>query len=159
MAVSFNYYFNAFFFTDLAEGIFLVLVYLMFILSAKKQPQERSSAHLLKIAGIIGIIFSVIYVCFPTMICSPPDFEICSIYGFFTGLFSIIPMLVCLGVLLMMFGKHNKDSYGRILMISGILWIVSFVGYFFTILVIAFELWMLTMLGAINILIIPDRFI
>jgi len=155
MAVTFAYFFNMFFFTNLVEGIALIFLYSMFILSSKNQPRENKSDQLLKRAGIIGIIFSLLKLVRPTMVCTPPDWGVCRIYGFSIGFISFVPILFCLGVSLFLLGKRNKENYGQILIVSGILWIVAFFGYVIGIGAIMFDMWMLISLGFFSYLSFP----
>lgn len=132
MTISFVYFFNLFFITDLVEGIFLVLVYLMFIFSSKNQPQENKSSKILKNAGIFGITLTILTVALPTIYClncGTSEIFIAGIFAFSFRLVSLIPMLLCLGVALFLVGNRNEVMYGKILMISGILWMSAFVGY------------------------------
>lgn len=118
--------------TDIVEGVFLVLVYLMFILSSRNQSRENKSAQLLKVAGIIGIVLTVLAVALPHILClycDPFEFLVFRIYGFSVILISLIPMLFSLGISLLLVGIRNKEKYGQVLMVSGILWIIAFVGY------------------------------
>ena len=155
MTVTFAYFFDMFFFTNLVEGIALILLYSMFILSSRNQPRENKSDQLLKRAGIIGIIFSVFKLVRPTIVCTPPDYGVCLIYGFSVGLISFVPVLVCLGTSLFLLGKRNKGKYGQILIASGILWIVAFFGYAIGLGAIMFGMWMLISLGFLSYLSIP----
>jgi len=155
MTVTFAYFFDMFFFTNLVEGIALILLYSMFILSSRNQPRENKSDQLLKRAGIIGIIFSVFKLVRPTIVCTPPDYGVCHIYGFSVGLISFVPVLVCLGASLFLLGKRNKEKYGQILIASGILWIVAFFGYAIGLGAIMFGMWMLISLGFLSYLSIP----
>ena len=155
MTVTFAYFFDMFFFTNLVEGIALILLYSMFILSSRNQPRENKSDQLLKRAGIIGIIFSVFKLVRPTIVCTPPDYGVCLIYGFSVGLISFVPVLVCLGASLFLLGKRNKEKYGQILIASGILWIVAFFGYAIGLGSIMFDMWMLISLGFLYYLSIP----
>ena len=152
MTVTFAYFFNMFFFINLVEGIALILLYSMFILSSRNQPRENKSDQLLKRAGIIGIIFSVFKLVRPTIVCTPPDYGVCRIYGFSVGLISFVPVLVCLGVSLFLLGKRNKEKYGQILIASGILWIVAFFGYAIGLGAIMFGMWMLISLSFLSYL-------
>ena len=152
MAVTFAYFFDMFFFTNLVEGIALIFLYSMFILSSRNQPRENKSDQLLKRAGIIGIIFSVFKLVRPTIVCTPPDYGVCRIYGFSVGLISFVPVLVCLGVSLFLLGKRNKEKYGQILIASGILWIVAFFGYAIGLGAIMFGMWMLISLSFLSYL-------
>lgn len=155
MTVTFAYFFDMFFFMNLVEGIALILVYSMFILSSRNQPRENKSDQLLKRAGIIGIVFSVFKLVRPTMVCTPPDYGVCQIYGFSIGLISVVPVLVCLGASLFLLGKRNKEKYGQILLASGILWIVAFLGYAIGLAALRFGMWMLIPLGLLSYLSIP----
>ena len=155
MTVTFAYFFDMFFFTNLVEGIALILLYSMFILSSRNQPRENKSDQLLKRAGIIGIIFSVFKLVRPTIVCTPPDYGVCRIYGFSVGLISFVPVLVCLGASLFLLGKRNKEKYGQILIASGILWIVAFFGYAIGLGAIMFGMWMLISFGFLSYLSIP----
>ena len=155
MTVTFAYFFDLFFFMNLVEGIALILLYSMFILSSRNQPRENKSDQLLKRAGIIGIIFSVFKLVRPTIVCTPPDIGVCRIYGFSIGLVSFVPVLVCLGASLFLLGKRNKEKYGQILIASGILWIVAFFGYAIGLGAITFGMWMLVPLGFLSYLSIP----
>lgn len=155
MTVTFAYFFNMFFFMNLVEGIALIFLYSLFILSSRNQPRENKSDQLLKRAGIIGIIFSVFKLVRPTMVCTPPDWGVCQIYGFSIGLISFVPVLVCLGASLFLLGKRNKEKYGKILLVSGILWIVAFFGYATGLAAIRFGMWMLISIGLLSYLSIP----
>ena len=155
MTVTFEYFFDMFFFTNLVEGIALILLYSMFILSSRNQPRENKSDQLLKRAGIIGIIFSVFKLVRPTIVCTPPDHGVCRIYGFSVGLISLVPVLVCLGASLFLLGKGNKEKYGQLLIASGILWIVAFFGYAIGLGAIMFGMWMFISLGFLSYLSIP----
>jgi len=132
MTVTFGYFFSMFFIMDLIEGICLVLVYLMFIFSSKNQPRENKSSQLLKNAGIIGIVLSILAVTLPQIYClscGPVEIFVARIYAFSFTLVSLLPMLLCLGISLFLVGKRNKETYGQILIASGILWILAFLGY------------------------------
>ena len=155
MTVTFAYFFNVFFFSNLVQYIALILVYSMFILSSRYQPRENKSDQLLKKAGIIGIVFSVLRLVLPTMVCTPPDYGVCRIYGFSVGLISFVPVLVCLGACLYLLGKRNKEKYGQILIASGILWILAFFGYAIGLVAIYFGLWLLIPLGVLSYVSIP----
>ena len=155
MTVTFAYFFDMYFFTNLVGGIALILLFSMFILSSRNQPRENKSDQLLKRAGIIGIIFSVFKLVRPTIVCTPPDYEICLIYGFSVGLISFIPVLVCLGASLILLGKRNKEKFGQILIASGILWIVAFFGYAIGLGAMMFSMWTLMSLTLLYFLWIP----
>lgn len=159
MTISFVYFFNLFFIIDLVEGIFLVLVYLMFIFSSKNQPQENNSSKILKVAGFFGIAITVLTVALPTIYClncGASEIFIAHIFGFSFTLISLIPMLLCLGVALFLVGNRNEVMYGKILMISGILWMVTFLGYAFGYFFIAFTfISILLIVGWLSYLSIP----
>jgi len=155
MAVTFRYDFDGFFITRLVEGGLMILVYLMLFLSSRVQEQDRRELHLLKYAGIIGIIFVGIYTPLPTLVCYPPVTGLCYTIAFFKGLILYIPVLVSLGILVFLFGKKNQEIYGRFLYYSGILWMVMFMGGIFALLVLNFELWMLMFLGITTYFAIP----
>lgn len=155
MAITFRYDFDGFFITRLIQGCFLISVYLMLLLSSRVQDQDRRELHLLKYAGIIGIIFVGIHTTLPTLVCSPPVTGLCYTIAFFKGLILYIPVLVSLGILLFLFGNQNQEIYGRFLYYSGILWMVTFMGDIFALLVLNFKLWMLMFLGIATYLAIP----
>ena len=155
MTVTFGYFFNVFFLMNLVQYIALILVYSMFILSSRYQPRENKSDQLLKKAGIIGLEFSVLRLVLPTMVCTPPDYGVCRIYGFSVGLISFVPVLVCLGAFLYLLGKRNKEKYGQTLIASGILWIPAFFGYAIGLVAILFGLWILAPLGMLSYISIP----
>ncbi len=158
MTITFGYFFGMFFFMDLFEGIFLVLAYLMFIFSSRNQPRDNKSSQLLRNAGIIGIILSTLTIAFPTLICSsctPSELFVARIYATTFTLISHIPMLVCFGVSLILLGKRNKETYGQILIASGILWVIAFLGYAIGFIVFMFGMWMLMSLGILSYLTIP----
>ena len=155
MTVTFAYFFNVFFFSNLVQYIALILVYSMFILSSRYQPRENKSDQLLKKAGIIGIVFSVLRLVLPTMVCTPPDYSVCRIYGFSVRLISFVPVLVCLGACLYLLGKRNKEKYGQILIASGILWMLAFFGYAIGLVAMLFNLWILMPLGMLSYISIP----
>ncbi|MBY9013591.1 MAG: hypothetical protein KGD70_14550 [Candidatus Lokiarchaeota archaeon] len=134
MTITFGYFLINFIIMDIIEGIFLVLVYLMFIFSSKNQPRENKSSQLLKNAGIIGIVLTVISVVLPQIYClscTASEIFVVRIYAFSFVLVSLIPMLLCLGISLFLVGKRNEETNGKILMVSGILWILAFAGYAF----------------------------
>ena len=159
MTITFGYFFNMFFIMNIVEGIFLVLVYLMLIYSSKNQPRENKSSQLLKNAGIIGIVLSVLGAALPTLICSmcsPSEIVVAGIYGFMATMISLIPMLLCLGISLFLVGKRNKETYGQILFVSGILWILAFIGYAFGNFVVIFMIIeLLVFIGMLSYLAIP----
>jgi len=131
----------------------------MFIYSSKNQPRENKSSQLLKNAGIIGIALTVLALAFPHILCSscgPSEIFVARIYGFMVTIISLIPMLLCLGIFLLLVGKRNKETYGKILMVSGILWIVAFVGYAFGNFVVIFMIIeLLVFIGILSYLAIP----
>jgi len=159
MALTFRYFFNMFFIADIVEGLFLVLVYLMFIFSSNNQPRENKSSQLLKNAGIIGIVLTVLAVALPQtycLNCGVSEIFVARIYGFSFILVSLIPMLLCLGISLVLVGNRNKEVYGQILMVSGILWILAFLGYAFVYFTMAFTyITMALILGWLTYLTIP----
>jgi hypothetical protein len=104
----------------------------MFIYSSKNQPRENKSSKLLKNAGIIGIALTVLALALPHILCSscgPSEIFVARIYGFVVTIISLVPMLICLGIFLLLVGKRNKETYGQMLFVSGILWILAFLGY------------------------------
>ncbi len=158
MTITFGYFFGMFFFMDLFEGIFLVLAYLMFIFSSRNQPRDNKSSQLLRNAGIIGIILTILVIAFPTLICSsctPSEILIARIYGTTITIISQIPMLVCFGVSLILLGKRNKETYGEILIASGILWLIAFLGYAIGFIALLFGMSMLLSIAMLSYLSIP----
>lgn len=158
MTITFGYFFGMFFFMDLFEGIFLVLAYLMFIFSSRNQPRDNKSSQLLRNAGIIGIFLTIFAIAFPTLICSsctPSEILIARIYGTTITIISQIPMLVCFGVSLILLGKRNKETYGQILIASGILWLLVFLGYAIGFITLIFDMWIFLSIGVLSYLSIP----
>lgn len=158
MTITFGYFFNMFFVMDLFEGIGLVLAYLMFIFSSRNQPRENKSSQLLRNAGIIGIAITILVNIFPTLICSscsPSEIFVAKIYASTISLISLIPMLVCFGVTLILLGKRNKEIYGQILIASGILWVLTFLGYAIVFIALIFEMGIFLLIGVLSYLSIP----
>ncbi|MFX0074327.1 MAG: hypothetical protein ACFE96_02715 [Candidatus Hermodarchaeota archaeon] len=158
MAIIFGYWISMSLIIDIVEGVFLVLVYVMFILSSKNQPRENKSSQLLRIAGITGIMLTVLAVALPNIMCVYCDsleFLLFRIYGFSVILISLIPMLFSLGISLLLVGIRNREMYGQVLKVSGILWIIAFVGYVIGYLAIMFfmitQLFFLTTLSYVAI--------
>ena len=133
MAVILRFFFDrSSFYIYLVIGIIQVVVFLMLILSSRTQSQKKSKTTLMS-AGIIGIILSVLYFCLPETFCTPPDYPfegICLVSRMIQSLVYILPILISLGIPLLLVGLWNKAEYGIILMISGIVWIVAFIGFF-----------------------------
>jgi len=130
----------------------------MFIFSSRNQPRDNKSSQLLRNAGIIGIILSILTIAFPTLICSsctPSELFVARMYATTFTLISHIPMLVCFGVSLILLGKRNKETYGQILIASGILWVIAFLGYAIGFIALMFDMWMLMSLGILSYLTIP----
>lgn len=149
MSIEFSF-FNPTFNVNLIRSIILIVAYTMLILSAKNQPQEVDSSHLLKYAGIIGISFSILLMGLPTMICSLSDINICLLYALFTGIISSLQIFVSLGIFFYLFGKKNQRLFGSSLMKSGILWMLTFLGYTLYLFLLAFTpyfLWVTSFLG------------
>ena len=147
-----------FFVMDLFEGIGLVLAYLMFIFSSRNQPRENKSSQFLRNAGIIGIAITILVNTFPTLICSscsPSEIFVAKIYASTISLISLIPMLVCFGVTLILLGKRNKEIYGQILIASGILWVLTFLGYAIVFIALIFEMGIFLSIGVLSYLSIP----
>jgi len=159
MTITFGYFFGMFFVMDLFEGIGLVLVYLMFIFSSRNQPRENKSSQLLRNAGIIGIAITILVNTFPTLICSsctPSEIFVAKMYATTISLISLIPMLICSGVSLILLGKRNKETYGKILIASGILWVLAFLGYAIGFINLVFGMWMFFFsIGLLSYLSIP----
>lgn len=158
MTITFGYFFGMFFFMDLFEGIFLVLAYLMFIFSSRNQPRDNKSSQLLRNAGIIGILLTILAIAFPTLICSsctPSEIFVARMYATTITIISQIPMLVCFGVSLILLGKRNKETYGQILIASGILWLIAFLGYAIGFISLLFGMWMFLSIGILSYLSIP----
>ena len=158
MTITFGYFFGMFFVMDLFEGIGLVLAYLMFIFSSRNQPRENKSSQLLRNAGIIGIAITILVNTFPTLICSsctPSEIYVAKIYASTISLISLIPMLVCFGVTLILLGKRNKETYGEILIASGILWVLAFLGYAIVFITLIFDMWIFLSIGVLSYLSIP----
>lgn len=132
MTITFGYAFNEAFVIDLVEGVALIIAYSMFIFSAGNQPRENKSYQLLRYAGIFGILLAILPIAFPRIDCLSCTFSelyTAMIYVFSIELISVVPNLVCLGVSLYILGKRNEVIYGKILTISGELWIIAFIGY------------------------------
>lgn len=158
MTITFGYFFGMFFVMDLFEGIGLVLAYLMFIFSSRNQPRENKSSQLLRNAGIIGIAITILVNTFPTLICSsctPSEIFVAKIYATTISLISLIPMLVCFGVTLILLGKRNKETYGQILIASGILWSLAFLGYAIVFIALNFDMGIFFSIGVLSYLSIP----
>lgn len=155
MAITFRYYFGSFFIFRLVESCFMILVFVMLLLSSRVQDKDYKKQYILNYAGIIGIILVCIYAALPTVVCTPPITGLCYTIGFFGGLIYHIPVLVSLGIFLFLFGKENRETYGTFLYYSSICWIVTFFGYFFGLLVIRLGLWMLAIFGFVSYLAIP----
>lgn len=158
MTITFGYFFGMFFVMDLFEGIGLVLAYLMFIFSSRNQPRENKSSQLLRNAGIIGIAITILVNTFPTLICSsctPSEIFVAKIYATTISLISLIPMLVCFGVTLILLGKRNKETYGQILIASGILWSLAFLGYAIVFIALIFDMGIFFLIGVLSYLSIP----
>ncbi len=155
MAITFRYYFESFFIMQLVESCFMILVFLMLILSSRAQEKDYRKHYLLNYAGIIGITLVSIYTTLPTIVCTPPITGLYYTLGFFKGMIFYIPLLVSLGILLFLFGKENIETYSSFLYYSGICWIVTFFGYFFALLMIRLGLWMLVIIGNVSYFAIP----
>ena len=158
MTITFGYFFGMFFYMDLFEGIFLVLAYLMFIFSSRNQPRDNKSSQLLRNAGIIGIFVTILAIAFPTLICSsctPSEIFVAMTYGTTITLISHLPMLICFGVSLILLGKRNKETYGQILIASGILWLLAFLGYAIGFITLIFDMWIFLSIGVLSYLSIP----
>lgn len=134
MAVILRFFFErSAFLAYLVMGIVQIFVYIMFILSSRIQPQKKSKKLLISVA-IIGLILTILYLSLPEVLCTPPDFPytgICLFSRIFNSIIFVLPILICFGIPILLIGIWNKKQFGVILMISGILWLVAFVGYFF----------------------------
>lgn len=132
MSISFAFFFDTFFLMNLVEAIFFVLTYTMLFLSSKKQKEEIRLVKLLNITSLISIIISVIPLIRPVVVCincSSDELLIAHSYAFTIEFISIIPILLCLGISFLQIGKANSERYGKILFTSGILWLITFIGY------------------------------
>ena len=155
MTVIFRYYFDSFFVMRLVESSFMILGFVMLLLSSRIKDKDYKKQYFLNYAGIFGIILVSIFAALPTVVCTPPITELCYTIGFFRGIIFYIPLLVSLGILLFLFGKENRETHSSFLYYSGICWIVTFFGFFFGLLGLSFGLLMLLFIGIVSYLAIP----
>ena len=131
MTITFRYFFDTFLLMDLVEAVFLILVYVSIFLASKNQLRDKGSVSFLRNSSLIGIILSLVPVIAPVVVCTNcSDLELImagSIALSITTL-SILPMLICLGIGFLLFGKRNREIYGNLLFLSGVFWILAFVG-------------------------------
>ena len=131
MTITLRYFFDTFLLMDLVEAVFLILVYVSIFLASKNQLRDKGSVSFLRNSSLIGIILSLVPVIAPVVVCTNcSDLELImagSIALSITTL-SILPMLLCLGIGFLLFGKRNREIYGNLLFLSGVFWILAFVG-------------------------------
>lgn len=158
MTITFVYTFNLFV-MNLVEGIALILVYSMFILSSRNQPRENRTYQLLRNSGIYGIVLSFLPIATPLLYCpSCTIWEILfgKIYGFSITMLFLTPMLISLATSLLLVGKRNKETYGQILIVSGFLWILAFFGNAIGLVIWLIDMWWwLAPLGLLSYLAVP----
>lgn len=79
---------------------------------------------------MINIIFIILSYLIPDIILKSPYNEVESqiylAYNIFRGLLFTIPSLITYGVIFLIFGLKNRQRFKSYIMISGILWIISY---------------------------------
>ena len=164
MTITFRYFFDTFLLMDLVEAVFLILVYVSIFLASKNQLRDKGSVSFLRNSSLIGIILSLVPVIAPVVVCTNcSDLELImagSIALSITTL-SILPMLLCLGIGFLLFGKRNREIYGNLLFLSGVFWILAFVGNVSILASLSFMLpgggfnFFLSLFGILNLFLLP----
>ncbi|MFX0033201.1 MAG: hypothetical protein ACFE8V_10005 [Promethearchaeota archaeon] len=109
------------------SAIFAVAIAIFMFRSYKSRHEQTPNSKLLKSAGILIIIFNILPLTFPGIYgASMTEFEtfIFVSYIIFLGLLSSIPFFLAYGVFFFILGR--KRDYNIFLMITGILWIISY---------------------------------
>lgn len=109
----------------------IAIVYNYFIIkSGKNQPPEVNASKYLIYSGMINIIFIILSYLIPDLRLISPynevETQIYLAYNIFRGLLFTIPSLITYGVIFLIFGLKNRQRFKSYIMISGILWIISY---------------------------------
>ncbi len=114
--------------SNIVGDIFTVLCGIFLIKAGKNQDEEIQYAKLLIYGGIIAIIFVLLGYVVPFISISEPYSKTETIifigYTIFRNLLFIIPNIFAYGIIFVLFGYKNKDTFKPYLLIAGILWII-----------------------------------
>ena len=164
MTITLRYFFDTFLLMDLVEAVFLILVYVSIFLASKNQLRDKESVRLLRNSSLVGIILSIVPVIAPVVVCtncSGLEMIMAGSIALSITTLSILPMLLCLGIGFLLFGKRNREIYGNLLFLSGVFWILAFVGNISILASLSFMLpgggfnFFLSLFGILNLFLLP----
>jgi hypothetical protein len=132
MTITFFFWFESFglFLPYAVYSANMILFSVFLILASLDNQRQAKYKFLLKIAGIINIITTVLIFFFPTgysRTSSLTPEEQTLLYGLFyitPALITYIPRIFSFGVVFFIFGFKNRESNHNLLMYSGIMWLI-----------------------------------
>ncbi len=114
----------------ITSSIIAIIFNIFFIQSGKKQSPEVHASKYLIYLGITNISFIVLSFLIPDLLLKSPyngtETQIYLAYNIFRGLLFSVPSLITYGVVFLTYGLKNRQRFKPYLMISGILWIISY---------------------------------
>jgi hypothetical protein len=141
----------------ITSSIIAIIFNIFFIQSGKKQSPEVHASKYLIYLGITNISFIVLSFLIPDLLLKSPyngtETQIYLAYNIFRGLLFSVPSLITYGVIFLIFGLKNRQRFKSYIMISGILWIISYsvnvIGlngeiYMILFQLFAFDIWTIT---------------
>ena len=121
---------NLAFIYPITGSLIAILYNLFFINSGQNQPPEVKVSKYLIYSGLINIIFIILSYLIPDLRLTSPynnvETQIYLAYNIFRGLLFTVPSLITYGVIFLIFGIKNRQRFKFYIMISGILWIISY---------------------------------
>ena len=149
------------FIIPITSSLIAIIYNIFFIQSGKNQPSEVNASKYLIYLGITNISFIILSFFTPDLLLKSPynetETQIYLTYNIFRGLLFSFPSLITYGVIFLIFGLKNRQQIKSYIMISGILWIIS---YSVNVIGLNGELYMiLFQLFAVNIMTITTIYI